>query len=136
MYRSGTGSPLQAFMCGLQGVNWASRVNVPRVIAIISTVTTAIGRRFQLFSPSPERNGRRSKVSGVTGDVIDMGLLQFQLREVDVENGRYTGHVATFSNSLVFVSPATGLLRFDSAPERSLQATSSNHLRYATFEPR
>lgn len=75
------------------------------------------------------RIGDRVQVSGVTGDVIDMGLLQFQLREVDVENGRYTGHVATFSNSLVFVSPATGLLRFDSAPEKSLQATSSNHLR-------
>jgi hypothetical protein len=67
------------------------------------------------------RIGDRVQVSGVTGDVIDMGLLQFQLREFDVENGRYTGHVATFSNSLVFVSPATGLMRFDSAPEKTLQ---------------
>src|SRR4029077_8475720 len=61
MYRSGTGSPLQAFMCGLHGVNWARRVNVPSVIAIMSTVITAIGLRFQLFSPSPERKGRRIK---------------------------------------------------------------------------
>jgi hypothetical protein len=65
------------------------------------------------------------QVSGVTGDVIDMGLLQFQLREFDVENGRYTGHMATFSNSLVFVSPATGLVRFDSAPEKTSQAAAS-----------
>ena len=65
------------------------------------------------------------QVSTVTGDVIDMGLLQFQLREFDLENGRYTGHVATFSNSLVFVSPATGLMRFDSAPEKTLQAAAS-----------
>ena len=65
------------------------------------------------------RIGDRVQVSGVTGDVIDMGLLQFQLKEFDVENGRYTGHVATFSNSLVFVSPATGLMRFDSAPEKT-----------------
>jgi hypothetical protein len=71
------------------------------------------------------RIGDRVRVSGVTGDVIDMGLLQFQLREVDVENGRYTGHVATFSNSLVFVSPATGLMRFDSAPETTSQAAAS-----------
>jgi small-conductance mechanosensitive channel len=71
------------------------------------------------------RIGDRVEVSGVTGDVIDMGLLQFQLREFDVENGRYTGHVATFSNSLVFVSPATGLMRFDSAPEKTLQAAAS-----------
>jgi hypothetical protein len=70
------------------------------------------------------RIGDRVQVSGVTGDVIDMGLLQFQLREFDVENGKYTGHVATFSNSLVFVSPATGLMRFDSAAEKTAQAAS------------
>jgi hypothetical protein len=68
------------------------------------------------------RIGDRVQVSGVTGDVIDMGMLQFRLREYDLENGKYTGHVATFSNSLVFVSPATGLMRFDSAPEKTLQA--------------
>jgi small-conductance mechanosensitive channel len=71
------------------------------------------------------RIGDRVQVSGVTGDVIDMGMLQFRLREFDVENGRYTGHVATFSNSLVFVSPATGLLRFDSAPEKTSQAAAT-----------
>src|SRR6202051_256576 len=71
------------------------------------------------------RIGDRVQVSGVTGDVIDMGLLQFQLREFDVENGRYTGHMATFSNSLVFVSPATGLMRFDSALEKTSQAAAS-----------
>jgi small-conductance mechanosensitive channel len=72
------------------------------------------------------RIGDRVQVSGVTGDVIDMGLLQFQLREFDVEKGRYTGHVATFSNSLVFVSPATGLVRFDSTPAKTSQAAASN----------
>jgi len=71
------------------------------------------------------RIGDRVQVSGVTGDVIDMGMLQFRLREFDVENGRYTGQVATFSNSLVFVSPATGLLRFDSAPEKTSQAAAT-----------
>jgi hypothetical protein len=71
------------------------------------------------------RIGDRVQVSGVTGDVVDMGLLQFQLREFDVENGRYTGHMATFSNSLVFVSPATGLMRFDSALEKTSQAAAS-----------
>jgi small-conductance mechanosensitive channel len=71
------------------------------------------------------RIGDRVRVSGVTGDVVDMGLLQFQLLEFDVEKARFTGHVATFSNSLVFVSPATGLVKFDSAPENILRATSS-----------
>jgi len=72
------------------------------------------------------RIGDRVQVSGVTGDVIDMGMLQFQLREFDVEKGRFTGHVATFSNSLVFVSPATGLVRFDFAPDKTLLAAASN----------
>ena len=71
------------------------------------------------------RIGDRVQISGVTGDVVDMGLLQFQLKEFDVENGKYTGHVATFSNSLVFVSPATGLMRFDSSPEKTSQAVAS-----------
>jgi hypothetical protein len=71
------------------------------------------------------RIGDRVQVSGVTGDVVDMGLLQFQLKEFDIENGRYTGHVATFSNSLVFVSPATGLMRFDSAPQNTSQAAAN-----------
>jgi hypothetical protein len=71
------------------------------------------------------RIGDRVQISGVTGDVIDMGLLQFQLRELDVENAKYTGSVATFSNSLVFVSPAIGLIRFDAASEKSLQAAAS-----------
>lgn len=64
------------------------------------------------------RIGDRVQVSGITGDVIDMGLLQFQLREFDVQKQRFTGHVATFSNSLVFVSPAIGLLKFKSDFEK------------------
>jgi hypothetical protein len=56
-----------------------------------------------------------------------MGLLQFQLREFDVEEGRFTGHVATFSNSLVFLSPATGLLKFNSAAGKGAEAGSNDN---------
>ncbi len=56
-----------------------------------------------------------------------MGLLQFQLREFDVEEGRFTGHVATFSNSLVFLSPATGLLKFNSAVGKGAKAGSNDN---------
>lgn len=73
------------------------------------------------------RVGDRVQVAGITGDVINMGLLQFQLREFDVEEGRFTGHVATFSNSLVFVSPAIGLLKFNSAPGKAAEAVANNH---------
>jgi hypothetical protein len=71
------------------------------------------------------RIGDRVQVSGITGDVINMGLLQFQLREFDVHNQRFTGHVATFSNSLVFLSPAIGLLKLDSTSENVSKPTAN-----------
>jgi len=71
--------------------------------------------------------GDRVQVSGITGDVINMGLLQFQLREFDVEEGRFTDHVATFSNSLVFLSPATGLLKFNSASGKAAKAAANDN---------
>jgi len=73
------------------------------------------------------RIGDRIQVSGISGDVINMGMLQFQLREFDVEEERFTGHVATFSNSLVFVSPAIGLLKFNSAPGKAAKAAANNN---------
>ena len=56
------------------------------------------------------RVGDRVQISGVTGDLIDLGLLQFQVREVDTQE-RPTGRIASFSNSFVFLSPATGMFR-------------------------
>lgn len=61
--------------------------------------------------------GDRVQISGVTGDVISIGLLQFQLREIDTRQ-QLTSHIATFSNSFVFVSPATGLFKF--LPDHSI----------------
>jgi hypothetical protein len=71
------------------------------------------------------RIGERVQVSGITGDVINMGLLQFQLREFDVHKQRFTGHVATFSNSLVFLSPAIGLLKLNSTSENVSKPTAN-----------
>ena len=73
------------------------------------------------------RVGDRVQISGITGDVINMELLQFQLREFDVNEGCFTGHVATFSNSLVFLSPATGLLKFNSARGKASKAAVNNN---------
>jgi len=94
------------------------------LLALENVILATIGSLL-LVGKRGIRIGDRVQVSGITGDVIDMGLLQFQLREFDAENGRHTGHVATFSNSLVFVSPATGLMRFNSAPEQASQAAAS-----------
>jgi Mechanosensitive ion channel len=68
--------------------------------------------------------GDRVGLAAITGDVIDMGLLQFQLREFDVQEQKFTGRVVTFSNSVVFL-PATGLLKLESAHAKTSDATSA-----------
>jgi len=83
-------------------------------VALQNVILASLGY-LVLMGKRGIRIGDRIQVSGIAGDVINMGMLQFQLREFDVQKERFTGHVATFSNSLVFVSPATGLLRLTSA---------------------
>src|SRR5712672_3467536 len=95
------------------------------LLALQNVILPSLGS-LVLLGKRGIRVGDRVQVSGITGDVINMGLLQFQLREFDVKEGRLTGHVATFSNSLVFLSPATGLLKFDSAPGKATKAA-ANH---------
>jgi len=69
-----------------------------------------IGRKFRV------RVGDRVQISGVTGEVVNLGLMQFELSEIDGATGQPTGRVVFFSNSYVFVSPATPLFRHLSAP--------------------
>ncbi len=85
------------------------------VAVALQNVILAVVGYFLLVGKLGIRVGDRVRISGVTGDVIDVGLLQFQLREVDQDNEQLTGNVATFSHSFVFVSPATGLFKFSSA---------------------
>ena len=96
------------------------------LLALQNVILASLGS-LVLLGKRGIRVGDRVQVSGITGDVINMGLLQFQLREFDVEEARFTGNVATFSNSLVFVSPATGLLKFNSAARKAAKAASNNN---------
>ena len=80
------------------------------LLALQNVILASLGS-LVLLGRRGIRIGDRVQVSGITGEVTNMGLLQFQLIEFDVQRGRFTGNVATFSNSLIFVSPATGLLR-------------------------
>jgi hypothetical protein len=96
------------------------------LLALQNVILASLGS-FVLLGKRGIRVGDRVQVSGITGDVINMGLLQFQLREFDVEEARFTGHVATFSNSLVFVSPATGLLKFNSAARKAAKAAPNDN---------
>lgn len=64
-----------------------------------------IVRRFHI------RLGDRVQISGVTGEVTRLGLIQFELSEIDATHGQQTGRIVFFSNSFVFVSPATPFFR-------------------------
>jgi hypothetical protein len=83
-------------------------------VALQNVILASLGY-LVLMGKRGIRIGDRIQVSGIAGDVANMGMLQFQLREFDVQKQCFTGHVATFSNSLVFVAPAIGLLKFDAA---------------------
>jgi hypothetical protein len=87
-------------------------------VALQNVILASLGY-LVLMGKRGFRIGDRIQISGITGEVINMGMLQFQLREFDAEGERFTGHVATFSNSLVFMSPAIGLLKLNSAPGRA-----------------
>jgi len=81
-------------------------------VALQNVIVAALGY-FLLVSKRGIRLGDRLEISGVAGDVTDIGWLQFQLREIDKETKQPTGRTVTFSNSFVFLSPATGLCRFN-----------------------
>ena len=79
-------------------------------------VFLAIGGYLLMVRKFHLRLGERVQISGVAGEVSDLGLMQFELSEIDPATEQRTGRVVYFSNSFVFVSPATPLFRRVSAP--------------------
>ena len=79
-------------------------------------VFLAIGGYLLIVRKFHVRPGDRVQISSVTGEVRTLGLLQFELSEIDLATGQRTGRVVCFSNSYVFVSPATPLFRQVGAP--------------------
>jgi hypothetical protein len=79
-------------------------------------VFLAIGGYLLIVRKLHIRMGDQVQISGVTGEVTNLGFLQFELAEIDSATGQRTGRVASFSTSYVFVSPATPLFRQFSAP--------------------
>lgn len=96
-------------------------------VALQSFILSAVGY-FILVGRRGIRIGDRVQISGVTGDVTDIGWLQFQLEEIDLRTQQPTGNVVTFSNSLVLASPATGLSKF-------IRASSPAQLQVAAKAP-
>jgi small-conductance mechanosensitive channel len=81
------------------------------VAVALQNVILAVVGYFLLVGKLRIRVGDRVQISGVTGEVVNIGLMQFQLKELDTPGEQPTGRVVSFSNSFVFVSPATGLFK-------------------------
>jgi hypothetical protein len=88
------------------------------VVALQNVILAMLGY-FLLIGKLRIRVGDRVQISGVTGDVVEIGWMQFKLREFDSAGESPTGRVVSFSNSFVFLSPATGLFKRIDAPSRN-----------------
>ena len=76
-------------------------------IALQNVIVSALGY-FLLVGKRGIRVGDRVQISGITGDVTDIGWLQFQIRENDNQTEKPTGNEVTFPNSLVLSSGGLG----------------------------
>jgi small-conductance mechanosensitive channel len=81
------------------------------IAVALQNVILAVVGYFMLIGKLHIRVGDRVQISGVIGEVVEIGLMQFRLKELDASSQQPTGRVVSFSNSFLFVSPATGLFK-------------------------
>jgi small-conductance mechanosensitive channel len=73
------------------------------IAVALQNVILSIAGYFFLIGRYGVRVGDRVNIAGVTGDVVDIGLVRLQLMEVTPGPGpRPTGRVVAFSNAVVF----------------------------------
>lgn len=82
------------------------------VAVALQNVILSVAGYFFLIGKYGVRVGDRIQVAGVTGDVIDIGLVRLHIMEVGTEgtDSRATGRVVVFSNAVVF-QPNAGLFK-------------------------
>jgi hypothetical protein len=89
-------------------VTFAGLITAGIAVALQNVIVSMVGYFF-LIGKFGIRVGDRVEVSGVTGEVVDIGLVRFHLMEVGSDS-QPTGRVVAFSNSIVF-QPAAGLFK-------------------------
>lgn len=82
------------------------------VAVALQNVILSLAGYFYLIGKYGVRVGDRVQVSGVTGEVIDIGLVRLHLMELSAggTDAQPTGRVVVFSNSVVF-QPNNGLFK-------------------------
>ncbi len=92
-------------------VTFAGLITAGIAVALQNVIVSMVGYFF-LIGKFGIRVGDRVQVSGVTGEVVDIGLVRFHLMEIGSggTDSQPTGRVVAFSNSIVF-QPAAGLFK-------------------------
>ncbi len=82
------------------------------IAVALQNVILSVAGYFFLIGKYGVRVGDRVQIAGVTGDVIDIGLVRLHIMEVatDTADPRATGRVVVFSNAVVF-QPNAGLFK-------------------------
>jgi len=81
------------------------------VAVALQNVILSVAGYFFLIGKFGIRVGDRVQIAGVTGEVVDVGLVRLQLMELSSAGSEIpTGRVVAFSNSIVF-QPASGLFK-------------------------
>ncbi len=91
-------------------VTYAGLLTAGIAVALQNVIVALVGYFF-LIGRYGIRVGDRVQISGVTGEVVDIGLVRIQVMEMGGSAGDTpTGRVVAFSNSVVF-QPTAGIFR-------------------------
>lgn len=102
---------VMAFASGLGSVTLFAGITTAGLAVALQNMIQSIAGYFVLIGKYGVRVGDRIQVAGITGDVIDIGMVRLHLVEVSGGPGaRPTGRVVAFSNAVVF-QPDEGLFK-------------------------
>src|SRR5262249_51957240 len=92
-----------AFASELGAITTFAGLLTAGIAVALQNVILSIAGYFFLIGKYGVRAGDRVQIAGVTGDVVDIGLIRLQLMEVTPgPTPRPTGRVVAFSNAVVF----------------------------------
>jgi small-conductance mechanosensitive channel len=90
-------------------VTFAGLITAGIVVALQSVILSMVGY-FLLIGKFGIRVGDRVQIGGVTGEVVDVGLVRLHLMELSGSDYTPTGRVVAFANTIVF-QPTAGLFK-------------------------
>jgi len=100
-----------AFASELGAVTTFAGLMTAGIAVALQNVILSIAGYFFLIGKYGVRVGDRVNIAGVTGDVVDIGLVRLQLMEITEGPAPLpTGRVVAFSNSVVF-QPNSGMFK-------------------------